>query len=51
MGTQPAAMYSTTLMPKCSSVMVCRPATAPPSSWRSSEKGAFTICVRAGFQA
>ena len=32
----PAAMYSTTLMPKCSSSMVCSPPTASPSRPRSS---------------
>ena len=38
----PAAMYSTTLMPKCSSTMVCSPATASPSRRSSSGKGTFT---------
>ena len=40
--TIPAAMYSTTLMPKCSSTMVWSPATAFPKRLRSSEKGTFT---------
>lgn len=31
-GMAPAAMYSTTLMPKCSSIMEWIPATAPPKS-------------------
>lgn len=35
----PAAMYSTMLMPKCSSSMVCRPPTAPASRLLSSSKG------------
>jgi hypothetical protein len=34
-GGAPAAMYSTTLMPKCSSRMECSPATALPSTWTS----------------
>lgn len=38
----PAAMYSTTLMPKCSSSIVCSPPTAPPSSSRSSLYGTLT---------
>ena len=32
----PAAMFSTMLMPKCSSCIVCRPPTAAASSCRSS---------------
>mmetsp|Transcript_444 Transcript_444/g.1098 ORF Transcript_444/g.1098 Transcript_444/m.1098 type:complete len:213 (-) Transcript_444:822-1460(-) len=38
-GTAPAAMNSTTLMPKCSSRMVCRPTSAWPSSACISARG------------
>ena len=37
MGTAPAAMYSTTQIPKCSSSMPCSPADAPPRSVRNFE--------------
>ena len=38
----PAAMYSTTLIPKCSSVIECSPPTAPPSNAASSPNGTLT---------
>mmetsp|Transcript_5196 Transcript_5196/g.12676 ORF Transcript_5196/g.12676 Transcript_5196/m.12676 type:complete len:254 (-) Transcript_5196:62-823(-) len=42
MGTAPAAMYSTTPMPKCSSTIVCRPAAAEPRRRMSSARGTLT---------
>lgn len=47
MGTTPAAMYSTTLMPKCSSTIVCSPATASPTD-RCMRSGQVGSAARKG---
>lgn len=41
-GMHPAAMYSTMPMPKCSSVIVCRPTAASPSARVTASNGALT---------